>query len=141
MLVKCFFPRQNRFSPWSCQTSVRLITSSGSPMKSRFINKNITSVMLGNGFHCLFLSNGIFCNSTYFSTHPLKKLTSLNLSVFIFINDGNTQAGTDAFNKDIVKILNLFIILLCTHLYHTSLWYLSITCNAFIACYILNLEF
>ena len=36
----------------------------------------------------------------------------------------------------IVKILNLYIILLCTHLYHTSFQYLSITCNAFIACYI-----
>ena len=35
----------------------------------------------------------------------------------------------------IVKILNLYIILLCTHL---SLFfqYLSITCNAFITCYI-----
>ena len=33
-------------------------------------------------------------------------------------------------------ILNLCIILLRTHLYHTSFWYLSITCNAFIACYI-----
>ena len=34
----------------------------------------------------------------------------------------------------IVKKYN--IILLCTHLYHTSFLYLSITCNAFIACYI-----
>ena len=36
----------------------------------------------------------------------------------------------------IVKILNLYIILLCTHLYHSSFQYLSINCNAFIACYI-----
>ena len=36
----------------------------------------------------------------------------------------------------IVKILNLYIILLCTHLYHSSFQYLSITFNAFIACYI-----
>ena len=35
----------------------------------------------------------------------------------------------------IVKILNLDIILLCTHLYHTSFRYLSSACNAFIACY------
>ena len=30
----------------------------------------------------------------------------------------------------------LFIIILCTHLYHSSFQYLSITRNAFIACYI-----
>ena len=35
----------------------------------------------------------------------------------------------------IVKILNLYIILLWTHLYHPSFQYLSISCNAFIACY------
>ena len=33
----------------------------------------------------------------------------------------------------IVKIQNLYIILLCTYLYHTSFRYLSITCNTFIA--------
>ena len=33
-----------------------------------------------------------------------------------------------------VKILNLYIILFFTHLYHTSFQYLPITCNAFIAC-------
>ena len=33
----------------------------------------------------------------------------------------------------IIKILNLYIILLCTHLYQTSFRYLFITCNAFIA--------
>ena len=27
-----------------------------------------------------------------------------------------------------VKILNLYIILFCTHLYHTSFWYLSVWC-------------
>ena len=36
----------------------------------------------------------------------------------------------------IVKILKLYIILLCTHLYHTSFQLLSSNCNAFIACYI-----
>ena len=36
----------------------------------------------------------------------------------------------------IVKILNIYIMLSCTHLYHTSFQYLSSTCNAFIACYI-----
>ena len=38
----------------------------------------------------------------------------------------------------IVKILNLYIIILWTHLYLSSFQYLSITCscNAFIACYI-----
>ena len=36
----------------------------------------------------------------------------------------------------IIKILNLFIIILYTHLYHNSFQYLSITWNAFIACYI-----
>ena len=36
-------------------------------------------------------------------------------------------------NLFIVKILNLYIILLCTHLYQTSFQYLSITCNASIA--------
>ena len=36
----------------------------------------------------------------------------------------------------IVKILNIYIMLSCTHLYHSSFRYLSITCNAFIACYI-----
>ena len=36
----------------------------------------------------------------------------------------------------IVNILNLYVILLCTHCI-TSFWYLSITCNAFIACYII----
>ena len=36
----------------------------------------------------------------------------------------------------IVKVLNLYIILLCTHLYHTSFQLLSSNCNAFIACYI-----
>ena len=36
----------------------------------------------------------------------------------------------------IVKILNLYIILVCTHFYHTSFRYLSITSNPFIACYI-----
>ena len=35
----------------------------------------------------------------------------------------------------IVKILNLYIILLCAQLYHWR--YLLITCNAFIACYII----
>ena len=39
----------------------------------------------------------------------------------------------------IIKILNLYIIISCTHVYHHSFQYLSITCitcNAFIACYI-----
>ena len=35
-----------------------------------------------------------------------------------------------------VKILNFYIILLFTDLYHSYFQYLSITCNAFIACYI-----
>ena len=35
----------------------------------------------------------------------------------------------------IIKILNLYIILLCTHLYNTYFQYLSSTCNAFVACY------
>ena len=39
-------------------------------------------------------------------------------------------------NPFFIKILNLYIIILCTHLYRTSFQYLSITCNAFIACYI-----
>ena len=37
-------------------------------------------------------------------------------------------------SNTIVKILNIYIIYI-THLYHSSFWYLSITCNA-IACYI-----
>ena len=40
-------------------------------------------------------------------------------------------------NYSIVKMLNLYIILLCINLYHFFLG-LSITCNAFIACYIIN---
>ena len=36
----------------------------------------------------------------------------------------------------IVKILNIYIMLSCTHLYH-FFRYLSITCNAFIACYVI----
>ena len=35
----------------------------------------------------------------------------------------------------IIKILNLYIILLCTHLYNTYFQFLSSTCNAFVACY------
>ena len=38
----------------------------------------------------------------------------------------NNKAGLN-FISEIVKILNLYIILLCTHLYHTSFRYLSIT--------------
>ena len=34
-------------------------------------------------------------------------------------------------NETMEKILNRYIILLSTHLYHTSFQYLSITCNAF----------
>ena len=34
------------------------------------------------------------------------------------------------------EMQNFYIILLCTHLCHTSLRYLSITCNALISCYI-----
>ena len=49
----------------------------------------------------------------------------------LFHEQGNTN-----FSYHIVKILNLSIILLCTHLYHTSYQYLSITCNAFNACFI-----
>ena len=39
-------------------------------------------------------------------------------------------------NNNISRILNIYIILLCTHLYHTSFRYLSITCIACIACHI-----
>ena len=49
-----------------------------------------------------------------------------------------SKANKTSLNRtfaSIVKILNLYIILLCTNLYHFSFQYLSITCNAFIACY------
>ena len=41
----------------------------------------------------------------------------------------------------IVKILNIYIMLACTHLYHTSFQYLYITCNVFIACYIRHYKY
>ena len=43
--------------------------------------------------------------------------------------------------KYIVKILNIYIMLSCTHLYHTSFQYLSSPCNACIACYIRRLKY
>ena len=38
--------------------------------------------------------------------------------------------------RGIVKKLNIYIMLLCAHFCHSSFWYLSITCNTIIACYI-----
>ena len=35
----------------------------------------------------------------------------------------------------------MYISLLCTHLYHHSFHYLSITCNAFIGCYIRRMKY
>ena len=49
------------------------------------------------------------------------------------------QIGGDCsalFNSTIIKILNIYIMPLCTHLYHTSFQYLFCTCNGFIAYYI-----
>ena len=52
--------------------------------------------------------------------------------------DGKQVQGSAGrlMNPGIVKIMSLYIILLCTHLHHTSFQYLSNTCNAFNPCYI-----
>ena len=88
---------------------------------------SVTQMLISRTWQCLLKTNdSLFASISIWWCH--KK--SLTLSSFPVCKKCHLSGW------NIVKILNIFIMLSCTHLYHSSFRYLSITCNTFIACYI-----